>query len=62
MKMQVDQDLCIGCGACVDLCPEVFDFNEDAKANVIVNEVPAEAEDIAREAMEGCPVSAISAD
>ena len=30
--MEVDQDLCISCGACIDICPEVFTWNDDDKA------------------------------
>jgi ferredoxin len=59
MKMEVDQDLCISCGACVDTCPEVFDWNSDDKAYVTVAEIPTEQEDLSHEAMEGCPTSAI---
>ena len=33
MAVKVDQDTCIGCGACVGTCPAVaLDFNEDGKA------------------------------
>ncbi|MGD0283718.1 MAG: ferredoxin [Dissulfurispiraceae bacterium] len=32
----VDQDLCIGCGSCVEVCPEVFELR-DEKAWVISN-------------------------
>lgn len=59
MKVYVDQDLCISCGLCIDTCPAVFDWNDDGKADVIVDEVPADAEDDAREAMESCPSEAI---
>lgn len=59
MRMEVDQDLCISCGACVDLCPEVFAWNNDEKAHVVVDEVPADLEDQAQEAAEGCPTNAI---
>lgn len=59
MKVYVDQDLCISCGLCIDICPAVFDWNDDGKADVIVDEVPANAEDDAREAMESCPSEAI---
>ncbi|HQA61015.1 MAG: ferredoxin [Tepidanaerobacteraceae bacterium] len=59
MKVYVDQDLCISCGLCIDICPAVFDWNDDGKADVIVDEVPADAEDDAREAMESCPSEAI---
>jgi len=59
MKMEVDQDLCISCGACVDVCPEVFDWNNDDKAKVTVEEIPHEYEDSSHEASEGCPTNAI---
>ncbi len=25
----VDYDLCVGCGACVEVCPEVFELRDD---------------------------------
>lgn len=59
MRVVIDQDLCISCGACVDACPEVFDFNDEEKAQVIVNEVPADVEEIVQEAIENCPTNAI---
>lgn len=59
MKVFVDQDLCISCGLCIDICPAVFDCNDDGKADAIVDEVPADAEDDAREALESCPSEAI---
>ncbi|MBO8137775.1 MAG: ferredoxin [Desulfotomaculum sp.] len=62
MKAHVDQDLCISCGACIDICPEVFDWNEDDKAHAIVDEVPEGLEDQAREAADGCPTEAIKVD
>lgn len=59
MKAIVDQDLCIGCGLCADLCPEVFELDDDDKAQTIVDEVPEEAEEACRNAAEQCPVEAI---
>ncbi|HHY70189.1 MAG TPA: ferredoxin [Thermoanaerobacterales bacterium] len=59
MKVNVDQDLCISCGLCIDICPSVFDWNDDGKAEAIADEVPADAEDDANEAMESCPSAAI---
>ncbi|WP_026486933.1 ferredoxin [Caldanaerobius polysaccharolyticus] len=59
MKVTVDQDLCIGCGACIDTCPEVYDWNEDGMAHVIVDEVPEDLEELARQALSDCPVEAI---
>jgi len=62
MKAIVDQETCIGCGLCPDICPEVFEMNDDNKAVVIVAEVPDEVADACREAAESCPVDAIAID
>ena len=59
MKVHVDPDLCISCGSCVDICPDVFNWNEDGIAEEQVDEVPEEFEDLAREAVESCPTDAI---
>ncbi len=34
-KITIDQELCIGCGACANLCPKVFEMQEDGKAKVV---------------------------
>ncbi len=60
MRVQVDQDLCISCGTCIDLCSDVFRWNEDEKAQAIEEEIPEELENDAHEAVENCPTSAIS--
>ncbi len=35
MVVKVDKELCIGCGVCVQSCPEVFEFDDDGKAEVV---------------------------
>lgn len=60
MKAFVDQELCIGCGLCTSICEEVFQFNEDGKAHSIVDIVPEELEDPAKDAESSCPVAAIA--
>lgn len=62
MKASIDRDGCIACELCPSLCPEVFRMADDGLAEVYVDEVPAEAEDAAVEAQEGCPVSVIKVD
>ncbi len=59
MKAMVDEDLCTGCGLCIDSCPEVFDW-DDAAAKVIVDPVPADQEGCVEEAADSCPVEAIT--
>lgn len=58
MKVMVDQAVCIGCGLCTTICPEVFEMDGD-KAKVIVDEVPAALNDGVQEATNNCPVSCI---
>ncbi|MFH1468586.1 MAG: ferredoxin [Pseudomonadota bacterium] len=58
MKVRIIEEACIGCGACADICPAVFAMGERA-AEVIVSELPPEAEDDARDAADGCPTEAI---
>lgn len=59
MKLKVDKDICIGCGACQAICPDVFEIDDDGLAGEIVNEIPEEVMDDAVDAKEGCPVDAI---
>ena len=60
MKGYVDQDTCIGCGLCAGMSPEIFEMNDDGKANASEDEISDILLDSAREAEEGCPVSAIT--
>ena len=59
MKLKVNKDLCIGCGACQAVCPEVFEIEDDGFAGVIVDEVKDELKEDAIDAKEGCPTGAI---
>ena len=58
MKAFVDENVCISCGLCEGVCPDVFSL--DTGVAVATEEVPGEFEDAAREACDGCPVQAIS--
>ena len=59
MKVNVDQNICIGSQDCVNACPEVFKM-EGEKAVAHVAEVPKGAEDKCRTASDACPAGAIS--
>lgn len=58
MKAKVDAEACIGCGVCVNICPDVFEMKDD-KAVAYVAVVPTEAENSCQEAADSCPVTAI---
>ncbi len=54
----IDEEECIGCGSCVEICPEVFKMQEgEEKAEVIKPE--GGPEDLIQEAIDTCPVSCI---
>lgn len=58
MKVKIDPDLCTGDEICVQLCPEVFEMEED-KAIVKMEEVPEDLAESVREAADSCPAEAI---
>ncbi len=58
MKAVVDQELCIGCGACEQLCPQVFKLGDDGKSHVIAQE--CDSAGCCEEAADSCPAGAIS--
>lgn len=60
MKPVVDRDLCIGCGLCEDMCPEVFRLGEDGIAVVILDNPEPELYGQVRDSAESCPTDAIA--
>ncbi len=57
MKVSIE-DTCTACGLCCDTCTEVFEMGAD-KAEVKIEDVPAEHEDAVQQAADECPVEAI---
>ncbi|KUO65873.1 MAG: ferredoxin [Gracilibacter sp. BRH_c7a] len=60
MKAAVDQELCIGCGVCEGVCPEVFQMNDEGLAEAIKAEIDQEVLEEAKQAQTECPVEAIT--
>ncbi len=59
MTLNVDKEKCIGCGACVALSNELFDFDENGLAYAKKIELTKELEKVTVEAIENCPTEAI---
>lgn len=58
MKFIVNKN-CIGCGFCLNTCPEIFSMTDNDIAAASSQEIDAELADTAMDAMSGCPVQAI---
>lgn len=57
-KVYIETEDCIGCESCVELCPEVFGFDDQGNvAFVVMEEGGSEA--CIDEAIEACPVECI---
>lgn len=54
----VDKSKCIGCSTCSTLAPKTFKLGKEGKAEVI--EPPGDGEEKIKEALDTCPVEAIS--
>lgn len=62
MKVKVNDEACIGCGACVAIAEDVFQINDEGLSEVVGDEVSKEQEDVVNEAIESCPTGAIEKD
>jgi ferredoxin len=62
MKASIDDGRCRGHGVCTTICPEVFAMTDDGYAEAILDEVPDELVDSAREAADACPENAVVLD
>jgi ferredoxin len=60
MRVAVDAERCEGHARCWSICPEVFELDDEGHAVVVVDEVPTELEERARDAATNCPERAIT--
>ena len=58
MKVKIDNDACVGDGTCAEMCPEVFEMENDL-AIVKLDKIPKELEAKVRETADDCVVEAI---
>ncbi|MGD0808630.1 MAG: ferredoxin [Acidimicrobiales bacterium] len=63
MNVRIEQEYCTGDGLCQDLCPEVFEMQDDGLAHVkLAGEVPTNLEDPVLEAQAQCAGECIYVD
>ncbi|WP_020008356.1 ferredoxin [Salinicoccus albus] len=61
----VDQDTCIACGACGAAAPDIYDYDDDGIAYVILDDnagtaaVPEKLQEALEDAFDGCPTDSI---
>ncbi len=53
-KVHIDEDDCIGCESCVEICPDVFRFNDDTDKAEVIDENSGDKECV-EEAVASCP-------
>lgn len=58
MKVVIDKNLCINCGACASIDEEVFQFDIN-KGEIKIISQPKKMTENLKSAIEGCPVLAI---
>jgi ferredoxin len=58
MRPVVDEELCIGCGNCSEICPAVFHLKDEK--SVVIDEEACDFAECCEAAAENCPVEAIT--
>jgi len=57
MAIEINEE-CIGCETCVELCPEVFQMDEETEKAVVI--APDSDAECVEEAIDSCPVEGIT--
>lgn len=59
MKVKVNEDACIGCGACCAIADSIFEIGDNGLSEVKKEEVQEDEKQAVRDASEACPTGAI---
>ncbi|MDI6800957.1 MAG: ferredoxin [Thermodesulfovibrionales bacterium] len=60
MNVIVDEEKCIGCGRCEEICPAVFHLNETTGKSEVIDEEACDFVGCCEAAEENCSVEAIT--
>lgn len=58
-KVIVNKNECVGCGNCCRIAEDVFKFDDEGLAKVVVESIPDNLTSLVIEAIEECPTNAI---
>jgi ferredoxin len=59
MRVVVDPDLCMGCGVCESIAPDIFELGDELHAKVILDLIQEKYRYVVEEAIAECPEVAI---
>lgn len=59
MKVIVNRDSCIGCGACAAICDDVFEIDDEGLSVAKVEDVEDSQKQAVQDALDSCPTGAI---
>ena len=61
MKIHVDENLCIGCGLCVNVCPKCFKMDDNGKSKFVgeYDSLDSNEKNEVLQSKDMCPVGAI---
>jgi len=58
-QVEIDQEECLGCEACVEVCPDVFGFDEDDEKAFVIEGAEG-GSDCVEEGIASCPAECIT--
>ena len=59
MKVKVNRDSCIGCGACAAICDDVFEIDDEGLSTLKKEVVEEDQKQEVLDAQDRCPTGAI---
>jgi ferredoxin len=57
-RVMIEEEACVFCGTCAEICPEVFALNETKQKSEVIQPEGGPT-DMIQEAIDSCPAAAI---